>query len=504
MAAPRARRPPGGRQALDVAVTHMGGEVFSMVPAHSDQSVMLAELFGENERKFLREMQTNDEITLILADTFRIHVRTVWNSEAALRSDQVGAVRRKGKFVTFLHAHSMGLTTSWTWAKFIRPMYRQGFSVILVDLPGFGRSTASQIANCPPSRWKADESQILVTVLQELGVPETHFVACYEGCGHVIRMLQRIPHRVMREHIFYNPILEQDELFTSGGIDPPPGAGVGWRDDIKKRQRTEFEDLLRMRGTRLWWVFDSERDWCRNADTFELIVAVARNPLLSANMFVQEVTGDDLCDAQAGRDCPVRLIVPSRCFKACCAHFLKGRHPPAFVPRHQRQGSSPPGTPTSDRSRNSRPQTGSSRPQTGSLALAGSASAGQLRRTQTRRLALETGSPKSSMSAASLGNSTQMALGLLRSRGIGDGQVPMAFRNHEVVSKIDWSRSPFDRDLSYGVRKMVADTIDRSVLTFEVEEEARRLEGHFYRVHEHMSPSASRSLTLRDAQGSRC
>mmetsp|Transcript_113094 Transcript_113094/g.205658 ORF Transcript_113094/g.205658 Transcript_113094/m.205658 type:complete len:724 (-) Transcript_113094:26-2197(-) len=219
--------------ARNIAMTHMGGEVFTVAEEPSDNAVLWGELFGSKERKFLRELLSSQTVCFTLADTYQIFVRTLFHSEAFITSKNGAGMRRAGKFVLMLHALDGDLTSSWTWAKFIRPMYRNNFSVILVDLPGFGKSTVSRTSYCPISRWKEYDFHIISKILEELGIPKCHICAVGTGCGILVRMLQRAAHRLEDEHFMLNPVLDPDELFAHVGVQPGRGAAVQQSDPLE-------------------------------------------------------------------------------------------------------------------------------------------------------------------------------------------------------------------------------------------------------------------------------
>lgn len=341
-------------KARSIAITHMGGQVFTVAEEPSDQSVLWAELFGTRERKFLRELLTSKIVNFTLQDTYQIFVRVLFHSQANLNA--ASNMRRGGKFVLMLHSLEGDLTSSWTWSKFIRPFYRHGFSVLLVDLPGFGKSTVSRMAYCPTSRWKEYDHHIISKILEELGIPKCHICAVGTGCGILFRMFQRAPHRLEQEHFLLNPELDRDELFAHVGIDPPPGAPPGWLDRVREKQQKACMDLMRTSNAKLWVMFDRgisygtddarqnelhQGNWQQQYDTHVLLTNAAKNPFVGANTVITEVMRADICDARLGQKVEVRALIPSRNLKASVSrYFAKVKNvkwAELFVPQHKKR-----------------------------------------------------------------------------------------------------------------------------------------------------------------------
>jgi len=343
-------------------LTHAGGDVFQVCSTPSDMSVLWGENFGAKERKFLRDMLSQETITFSLKDTYQIHIRTLFQAGANATMNIRHGFRRKGLCALLLHDLRGELTTSWTFAKFIRPLFRVGFSVLACDFPGFGKSSVAQVPSCPSSVWQGAEAHVVSKIMEEMSVARCQILAVGHTCGILLHMLQSSPHRMAGEHVLVNPVFDRNQLFHHVGIEPPPGAPAGWQDEIKARQQTALIDLLRTTRVRMWCLFDIEskyedlnktdgqqgkqskqskqqqQEWQNAYDTYEMLLEASKNEFVAENLKVSEITKLDLCEAQCGKRIPVRMLVPSRHLKASVARFMssyeKKRWEDMFMPNH--------------------------------------------------------------------------------------------------------------------------------------------------------------------------
>merc|ERR1719375_1480709 len=177
--------------------------------------------------------------------------------------------------------------------------------------------------------------------MEEMSVARCQMLAVGHTCGMLLHMLQSSPHRMAGEHVLVNPIFDRNKLFHHVGVEPPPGAQAGWQDEIKARQQTALIDLFRTTRVRLWCLFDvdgkyrdlktldgkpaskqQEQEWQNAYDTWEMLTEAAKNEFVAGNLRVTQITNLDLCEAQAGKRIPVRLLVPTRHLKASVARYM--------------------------------------------------------------------------------------------------------------------------------------------------------------------------------------
>lgn len=319
-------------------ITTTGGDVSIATNVPSDMSVLWGECFGSKERKFLRELLTSKVVYFSLASTYQIHVRTLFHANTMSKAMNLrNGLRREGKFVMFLHDLRGDLTTSWTWAKFIRAFHRRGYSVVAVDLPGFGVSSVSQMHSCPQSQWNQDAANIVAKIMEELGIAQCHIVAVGHTAGVILQVLKSFSHRLHLTHVLVNPILDRHMLFSDLNFEPPPGAGPAWKEELRAKHLQALVDLLRKSASKIWFIFDREgkyrncphtkdkkllAEWEMAHETHEMLFEASRNEYVKENLTTTELTKEDLCEAQVGKRIPVRMLVPSRHLKASMARFM--------------------------------------------------------------------------------------------------------------------------------------------------------------------------------------
>eukprot|EP00913_Durusdinium_trenchii_P014504 g13605.t1 len=170
-------------------ISHVGGEVFTAMDEPSDRCALWGELFKEKERHFYRKELTCE------TDTFQINVRCLWQPQAKQLK------HRQGPFAMLLHSLEPPLTSSWTWVKLGRPLYMKGFSVVMIDFPGFGRSKMNMDSSVALDVWAFQDWHLICQTLDELKVHSAHMIACGHACGAVLRILLRSPHSVEKDRI---------------------------------------------------------------------------------------------------------------------------------------------------------------------------------------------------------------------------------------------------------------------------------------------------------------
>jgi pimeloyl-ACP methyl ester carboxylesterase len=560
--------------AKKIHLTPAGGDVFKWSAATpSDMAVLEGESFGYKERRFLRELLKSDILAFSLTETYQIHVRTLWHADSISTLSAATGMRRKGKFAVLLHDLKGDLTSSWAWAKFIRPLHRQGFSVIAVDLPGFGKSAISQNASCSVSSWQGQQAHVISKIMEELAIASFHLLAFGHAAGMFFNALLNAPQRMLGSHVLINPVFDRNQLFAFVGIEPPPGGMVGWDEHVREKQIKALVNLLRTTSVKLWCMFDRDEkyrffgqehpskaiqeEWVHTADTHQFLIEATRNEFVAQNLTLTEITKNDLCETQIGKKIPVRMLIPSRHLKSSIArHVANFENRPwakMYKPNHglpvfrgnmlsqvgtlegleeDRFDDSEEEHPKQDWSaRSSQKATSTGLSTQRALALIpgqGAKSSAlstnletdlQLRRrlqdeqaseavalrSQTMEdkkiQAAQFAARASRLKARSEGNKMTMsrsdgaltALGgtrppsgglhdltaaadiakaRLRQSGADTDRRTLAAQSTGKAA-INWSRCPFEADLSYGVRKMYLDALEASVDTFEHEQDQR-------------------------------
>lgn len=556
-------------KAAKTQITTTGGDVFIAATCPSDMSVLWGECFGSKERKFLRELLASQVINFSLADTYQVHVRTLFHSSAlgSAMTLKTG-LRRPGKFVLFLHDLKGDLTTSWTWAKFVRPFHRRGFSIVCVDMPGFGKSSVAQVCSCPTSAWQGDEAHIVAKIMEELGITKCHMLSYGHTAGMVLQVLASTPHRMEIEHVLVNPVFDRHRIFAHMGMDPPPGAGPQWKEEEKARHLQGLIDLLRRTAVKMWFLFDREGKYRdlehgkaatdRNLraehdmahETQVMLQQACKNEYVRDNLTTTEITREDLCEAQVGKRIPVRMLIPSRHLKASVARFManyeKRRWDEMYTPNHvafqqskvrtggrafcavesrfhdpdhessdeesERQGATGSAALPAQRalalmprksmqnSALSLPNVKSDEQQTENEAIAraqeaieiqssqrtpGSSSRGQIQsrntpaggrdgainRAASEGALLKMHSSKTNFGAHALAEHAVNASQRLTRTGANASPMPVTADAARDKKVMNWTKVPFEPDLSYGVRKMFLDAFEASVESYKEEQE---------------------------------
>lgn len=261
----------------------------------SDKAVLLAELLRESERRLLRAHLTSDEQCLTANLVYRINLRVLWRPEA-----QLNPSRRAGRFVVFIHACSGRLTSSWAFIKFAKPFYEAGFSVILFDLPGFGKSSVSGKVFAPRSEWVGDDNGIIVLTLENIGVESANFVVHSDSAMIAMKLIINTPQVVQGQMILWNPSVNLAGLFETALALP------GMRP---KDEHEQFSELLKKRRMRIMALFEqptSDAGW-KSMDVFSKCGTNAW-----PNVKVGRLLPDDAVIAQAGAKVNVDIIMPSK------------------------------------------------------------------------------------------------------------------------------------------------------------------------------------------------
>lgn len=511
---------------------HLGGEAFHVVSEPSDVTVLQGELFGEKERRFLREHLQSESICFAHRETYKVWVRELWQHAcltggkpdassqetlrgvlppgAALPQQRLKelppgfAHKREGRFVICLHDMNpeSELTTSWVFAKFLRAFYRKGLSMVMVDLPGFGKSTLSMKSTCSPAEWTEYQSHVLTMIVEALGISSCHVVACGESASILLRAMLRVPHRLEHNHLLINPVFDKNEIFY---VDPARfRAKVGddlikpknWRERRLNEQNDAFEDLLRRTQSHIWCMFDQQNPRHDN-DTYSFIKRCSKNSLLLQQIVCTEVTREDVCEPLASREVGrIRVLVPSRQLKAACAEFLAGNAAPGegFVPallyvQHDimhkatnqelgaRRMSCRPSEVIGRTSQivNKAEESLETRQGRRSSEIWNGTDQDEDDEPPPGRSTSQVRGPSSGPRAgqplrpATWGRAAQIAREMLRPRPVSSAA--------SVASgpEVDWEKAPFEVELSYGARKQLQDTLDESKRQF-VADARRRAE----------------------------
>eukprot|EP00928_Gymnodinium_smaydae_P033114 TRINITY_DN23809_c1_g5_i1.p1 TRINITY_DN23809_c1_g5~~TRINITY_DN23809_c1_g5_i1.p1 ORF type:complete len:574 (+),score=148.37 TRINITY_DN23809_c1_g5_i1:111-1832(+) len=313
----------------EVRITHLHGNILQAVQEPAMFSVLWGELFHMNEREFLRKTMKEEKVYFSLRDTYEINVRMVMRPETrhGLHPHMNVSV------VYMLHDYEGRLTTSWTWSKFAKQMYKQGLSVIMPDFPGLGKSTVNQLPHADVETWRTQDWHIMLQITDWFKLPKVNTCSVGKSCACVIRMLQRSPLTVASEHIMLNPIFDRSELFrpikSTAALE---FSGASFHEMQLQENERELTMILRHYGVRIWACFD-EKNFEQTKDTYDLLSRCTRHnicrtgadgiPEICRLVTVTMLSGEDICDVQIGVKLKLNFLHPSKRVRTAFAQWLK-------------------------------------------------------------------------------------------------------------------------------------------------------------------------------------
>ncbi|KAF4660925.1 hypothetical protein FOL47_006905 [Perkinsus chesapeaki] len=307
-----------------------GGEVFSVISEPSEEAVLSSEAFNEKEKSFLLDNLTTQVAEFSISANCQIYARCLQQS-TGIKPTKHKLSKKKGadtgEWVLAIHGYG-NLTTSWTWMKLALSLYKKGFNVLLIDLPGFGKSNISQNIRCPPERWRPWEASMISHVLSEFGVHQCRVVACYEGAGMLFKLLMKYPNLIGTHHILYNPIIDDDALESYCS---------------PLRLTSKIRSLGN--GFNVWVASDrnsyggiARRDVQKITEkTFQMLTKISEDNLCKERVIIAKVTRQDIAEMQAYKsDEPglssLRILYPSKYFRVYATEFISGSRLPPYAP----------------------------------------------------------------------------------------------------------------------------------------------------------------------------
>eukprot|EP00930_Biecheleria_cincta_P032243 TRINITY_DN22376_c0_g1_i3.p1 TRINITY_DN22376_c0_g1~~TRINITY_DN22376_c0_g1_i3.p1 ORF type:complete len:552 (+),score=80.49 TRINITY_DN22376_c0_g1_i3:111-1766(+) len=288
-------------------IVHTGGEVFASMDEPSDKSVLWGELFAEKERLFFRKELTTEIACFSIKDTFQISVRCLWQPIARTKQGH-----RPGTTIALIHSIEFPLTSSWTWVKLARPLYKSGFSVVMIDLPGFGRSKMNMDPAVKLEEWQHQDWHIICQTLDELRVHSCLTMCIGQICGTILRILARSPHSLGKEHIFLEPSFDPADVLGDLAGAPPPGAGSNWREIMRQKYKDALEKILRTSKARIWSMHDKGRMTKTLFDTQALLSDTMQHTVLSTRTLITQFSKSDMCCCHIGAKLPFSFLYPRK------------------------------------------------------------------------------------------------------------------------------------------------------------------------------------------------
>jgi pimeloyl-ACP methyl ester carboxylesterase len=94
--------------------------------------------------------------------------------------------------IFMLHGHA----SSCVWAEWIKlaiPLYKEGYNIILMDLPGYGHSTADSKDRVNPKYYLADCAEMILSVLDAFKIQKVHCIGFCGGAANFLRTIAKYP-----------------------------------------------------------------------------------------------------------------------------------------------------------------------------------------------------------------------------------------------------------------------------------------------------------------------
>mmetsp|Transcript_30133 Transcript_30133/g.54595 ORF Transcript_30133/g.54595 Transcript_30133/m.54595 type:complete len:658 (+) Transcript_30133:111-2084(+) len=313
-------------------VAHTGGDIFEAAHEASSHAVLWGETFKEKERSFLRQYLEEHQVTFGSRDTFQIEARVAWNPRAKIEFQKFGRIALASglKCAVCLHGYTGRIKNSWGWAKMILPLWNQNYTVICIDMPGFGRSSMNMRHNVTPESWKPQDGMIVSKCISSLGFEDCSSLLAYgESCATAVRIMKQFPHLASRcNHVFVNPKFTLDDVHP---IEAPYGAQQDWYDQLPGLQASQLTYLLGKAKIGMWTVFskqgargDPAAD--RYRKTMQVLVQKAESLGLEKKFRMHEVTKEFICEAAAGLNVKEeRLLVLCKYFRDAFSGFIANK-----------------------------------------------------------------------------------------------------------------------------------------------------------------------------------
>jgi len=304
---------------------------FSLSREVKDETVLASSHFRKDEKLFHIDRMKQSHVDFCVSEKCMIYVRTIFHSiTAKAKSEIQGGKKEKRKYVVCLHDMDpeTDFRSSWTFVKFVQPLFNQGYDCILVDLPGFGKSAIRQNARCDPSTYRSWDEKIITQLLENMNVNIAHFICKGSSAGILFKMLIRSSHLMGRSHILVDPIIPQEDL-----------DGMLSLENLKKAFRTAV-------FPRIWLTYDKnaygnlDRQKCiyRMDRGLEILRKVTADGTMDDQLQFSEYDKGDLVkvclSVSLGPEVPsVYAVLPSQYFKAYVVYWISAEQMlPDFKP----------------------------------------------------------------------------------------------------------------------------------------------------------------------------
>lgn len=186
-----------------VSAKRSGTYVMSTEP--SDLSVYTSSYLTEFERRIFIDNLAIKSIEFSAGENAQIFCRCLIHESSKPNDSYMlkSGIKVGSETILCLHGFER-LTTSWTWIKFAATLFRQGFNVIMMDSPGFGKSSIARDVRSPLSSWKSWDAQLVMMFLAKLSISKVNVMACYEGASTFVNLLLSSSHVLGKNHYIHN------------------------------------------------------------------------------------------------------------------------------------------------------------------------------------------------------------------------------------------------------------------------------------------------------------
>ena len=190
-----------------VSTKRGGTYVVSTEP--TDLSVYTSIFFTEYERRFFVDYLETRSIEFSAAANCQIFCRALVHdltkqANHTFATESGASVIERGSETVMCFHSFVKITTSWAWIKFAVTLFRQGFNVILVDLPGFGKSSVGRDIRCDIKTWRSWNVTMISMLMTKLQIPKINVMASYESASIFTDILLQSPQLLGRHHVLYN------------------------------------------------------------------------------------------------------------------------------------------------------------------------------------------------------------------------------------------------------------------------------------------------------------
>eukprot|EP00933_Yihiella_yeosuensis_P008945 TRINITY_DN11466_c2_g5_i1.p1 TRINITY_DN11466_c2_g5~~TRINITY_DN11466_c2_g5_i1.p1 ORF type:complete len:852 (-),score=128.88 TRINITY_DN11466_c2_g5_i1:193-2748(-) len=315
------------------------GNLFLSTGCPSDVALFHGQLFNDKERLILRTHLQAEELTFAQDEVYRFVAKCLWQPSA--RHTATKYAPRVGQFVTMLHPvgtePGLPLANGFAWIKLAVSLWKAGLSVVMVEWPGFG-TCQSQIAGSIraetlASYWRLDWD-LLTQILRELNIQRTHVVAAGRSCGTLLKGMASTSSgkaegsMLEKEHFFYEPILELEEIFKRM-VSLPDTSEEHLQEVMQMKYESALATTLVSNQARIWSLENTSCPF-KVEESNRLLQALgdgSKGSRLVGRLQMTKITKADLTVAQMAHDLEYTIAILSKDLSGAIAKFFLDREP---------------------------------------------------------------------------------------------------------------------------------------------------------------------------------